>query len=289
MMSRLVERSWLFATLLALTIAGAALYQTGRLAPVQRALSDVSSPIGEPSSALAARASDAIDAVRRFQSLASENEDLRAEVERLSLENVRLTELANETGRLRDELGYKQTNPSLQLRGAEIVSRGGGGLVPGRVTSRDPSPYLSVLTINLGQRDGVKQGQAVVTPLGLVGRIVDVGERTARVLLLTDRASSVNGQVMRTRVTGVVQGTGDGRLVMRYIEQGGDIKIGDIVLTAGLGGVFPRGQPIGQVTSVRQQDIELFQEAEIRPTVDFSRLENVLVVTQFEPTPPENP
>ncbi len=288
-MSRILEHSWLFATLLALTIAGAVLYQTGRLGPVQRALSDLSSPIGEPSNALAARAVSAIDAVRRFQSLESENTDLRAEVERLALENVRLTELANENGRLRDELGYKQTNPSLQLRGAEIVSRGGGGLVPGRVTSRDPSPYLSVLTINLGQRDGVKPGQAVVTPLGLLGRIVDVGERTARVLLLTDRASSVNGQVMRTRVTGVVQGTGDGRLLMRYIEQGGDIKVGDIVLTAGLGGVFPRGQPIGQVTSVRQQDIELFQEAEIRPTVDFSRLENVLVVTQFEPTPPENP
>lgn len=289
MMSRLLERSWLFVTLIALTIVGAVLYQTGRLAPVQRALSDISSPIGEPSNALAARAASLVDGVRRFQSLATENEDLRAEVERLSLENVRLTELANENGRLRDELGYKQTNPSLQLRGAEVVSHGSAGLVPGRVTSRDPSPYLSVMTINLGQRDGVKQGQAVVTPLGLVGRIVDVGERTARVLLLTDRSSSVNGQVMRTRVTGVIQGTGDGRLLMRYIEQGGDIKVGDIVLTTGLGGVFPRGQPIGQVTSVRQQDIELFQEAEIRPTVDFNRLENVLVVTQFEPTPPEAP
>jgi rod shape-determining protein MreC len=284
-MIRLLERSWLFLSLLGLALAGYGLHQAGRLDPAQRALSDLFANAENPLTIVATRVSNTIDSVRRIEALQTENAELREEIARLAVENVRLNEAARENVRLREAVGYKQANPLLQILGADVIQRGGPGLAAGSVVSRDPSPYLSMLTINLGKQDGLHDGLAVVTPAGLVGRLVNVGDRTSRILLITDTASSVNALTMRTRVTGIVQGKGEGKLVMRYIEQGADLKVGDIVLTSGLGGTFPPGQPLGQVTAVRQQDIELFQEADIRPIVDFPRLEQVIVITSFEPTP----
>ncbi|MCW5879424.1 MAG: rod shape-determining protein MreC [Anaerolineae bacterium] len=286
-MLRFVERSWLLVVLIGLALAGYGLHQAGRLAPVQRAASDVFAVAQGPLTAVSGRATGVIDSVRRFEAMDQENADLRAEVARLAVENLRLTEAAAENVRLREAVGFKEANPALTILGAEVIERGGQGLVTGRVVSRDPSPYLSQLTINVGRRDGVKEGMPVVTPQGLVGRISRVGDRTARVLLLTDTASAVNAKTMRGRVTGVVEGAEEGRLALRFVEQGAELKVGDIVLTSGLGGSFPAGQPIGQVTAVRQKDIDLFQDADVRPIVDFSRLEEVLVITGFEATPVE--
>lgn len=287
-MLKFLERFWLFILLVGLVLAGYGLYQAGRLEPAQRATSDLFAMAAGPLTAISGRVTGAIDSVRRYEALEQENADLRAEVARLSVDNLRLEEAADENVRLREAVGFKEANPALKILGAEVIQRGGPGLVPGSVVSRDPSPYLSQLTINVGHRDGVKEGMPVVTPQGLVGRIARAGERTARVLLLTDTASSVNAKTMRGRVTGVVQGAGEGKLALRFVEQGQELKVGDIVLTSGLGGAFPAGQPIGQVTAVRQKDIELFQEADVRPIVDFSRLEEVLVITDFEPTPVES-
>ncbi len=282
-MYRFLERSWLFIVLLALAVAGYALHQAGRLDPAQRALSDLLASAENPLTSVAARFTGILEGVRRFEALQTENAELREEIARLSVENLRLTEAASENERLRAALAFKEANPTLKMLGADVIERGAPGLKPGQVISRDPSPYLAMLTLNLGQRDGVRDGMPVVTAQGLVGRLTRVGDRTSRVLLLTDTASSVNAMLMRSRATGVVQGIADGRLVLRFVEQGADLKVGDIVMTSGLGGAFPPGQPIGQVTKVRQQDIELFQEADVRPIVNFGQLEQVLVVTQFEP------
>lgn len=287
-MLRLFERSWLFVVLVGLALAGYGLHQAGRLEPAQRAASDVFALAQGPLMAMTARATGIIDSVRRIEAMEQENAELRAEVARLSVENLRLSEAAAENVRLREAVGFKEANPTLKILGAEIIERGSQGLVPGRVVSRDPSPYLSQLTINAGRRDGVKEGMPVVTPQGLVGRISRVGDRTAQVLLLTGTASAVNAKTMRGRVTGVVEGVEEGKLILRFVEQGAELKVGDIVLTSGLGGSFPAGQPIGQVTAVRQKDIDLFQDADVRPIVDFSRLEEVLVITDFEATPVES-
>lgn len=293
-MARILERSWLLIVLVALALAGLALHQNGRLDPVQRALGDLFAPLETPLTAVGSSFTQSIDTVRRFGSLQTENAELREEVARLNIDNVRLTEAAAENTRLREALGFKQSNPTFELRGADVIDRASSSSTPGqgaqptgKVISRDPSEYLSLLTINLGKQDGLREGMVVVTPQGVVGRIVRVGDRTARVLLITDTASAVNAVSMRTRATGVVQGAGNGRLLMRFIEQGADVKVGDIVLTSGLGGAFPKGQPIGQVVSVKQQDIDLFQEAEVRPIVDLRRLEEVVVLTRFDSTPIE--
>jgi rod shape-determining protein MreC len=127
----------------------------------------------------------------------------------------------------------------------------------------------------------------VMTPRGLVGKIVQLGHNAVKVLLLIDSGSSVNAMIQRSRAGGVVYGqrgpTGTTPLVMRFIPQGEEIKPGDRVITSGLGGIFPPGIAIGQVAQVRQKDTDMFQEATIEPFVDFARLETVLVVTNHQP------
>jgi rod shape-determining protein MreC len=103
-------------------------------------------------------------------------------------------------------------------------------------------------------------------------------------LLIIDPSSSVNAVVQSTRATGVVQGTIGGELLIKYVPQGEAIKTGDLILTSGIGAAFPKRLVIGQVTEVRKRDIELFQEATLKPAVDFTRLEYVLILKKFTPT-----
>jgi rod shape-determining protein MreC len=116
-----------------------------------------------------------------------------------------------------------------------------------------------------------------------VGRIVEVGFTSSKVLLIIDARSSVNALVQRSRASGVVEGILGGTLAMKYISQDQEVSVGDVILTSGLGGNFPKGIVIGQVVGVHQQDIEMFQQAQVRPTVDLGHLERVLVITDFQP------
>ena len=122
---------------------------------------------------------------------------------------------------------------------------------------------------------------------GLVGRISEVGPRTAKVRLLTDTESAVAALLQTTRGTGLVIGEPDGSLRMKFIPQEEEVSVGDIVLTSGLGGLMPKGLVIGQVTEVQQKMYETFQTATVRPAVDFARLELALVLTGFEEVPLE--
>jgi rod shape-determining protein MreC len=154
------------------------------------------------------------------------------------------------------------------------------------VVGLEPNYYLRYVTINVGAQQGVEVGMPVVSGgSALVGRIAQVGPRTAKVRLLTDADSSVAGLLQTARVTGLVNGQPgepDDTLRMEWIPQDESVGVGDIVLTSGLGGFMPKGLVVGQVTDVRQMDFELYQAATVRPAVDFARLELVLVITTFE-------
>jgi len=274
---RLADRSAVLLLLALVGLAGLALDQTQQLQPLKAVILDVVTPTQRSLSQAGLRVRWLVDTARQLERLQAENQALRAEVERLTIENVRLSEVAAENALLREQLQYKLDNPSLDILSAGVI---------GRVVGRDPSNLLSYLIIDRGSRDGLVKGMPVVTPRGLVGRVTDVGERWAKVLLIIDASSSVNALVQRSRATGVLQGRLGANPVMRYIAQGEDVQVGDIVLTSGLGGNFPKGQVIGQVVAVHQRDIELFQEAEVRPSVDFNRLEMVIVIRGFQPTTP---
>src|SRR5258708_4504345 len=130
---------------------------------------------------------------------------------------------------------------------------------------------------------GLQIGMPVMTELGLVGRIFRVAATNAQVQLVTDINSYVNARLQASRGEGSIVGTAAGALRMTFIPLADQVADGDSVVTSGLGGNFPRGIIVGQVTNSRLDDTKLFQEAQVRSLVDFNRLEIVLAVTSFQP------
>jgi rod shape-determining protein MreC len=208
------------------------------------------------------------------QQLRQRVEWLQAEVNRLSVENVRLAEVEQENRRLRQLLNYTRNNPQYDYRAAAVV---------GQKIGENPSNLLFTIFIDVGVRDGVAPGMPVITDRGLVGRIIRAGPNVAEVLLLIDPSSAVNARVLNSRVAGIVRGSIESELIMEHIPQGERISPGDIIVTSGLGGTFPDKLVIGQVVEVSHRDADMFQTAYVRPAVDFSRIETVLVITTFKP------
>ena len=272
-MKRLQNRSLLFVLLL-LTIAALVLHETGNTQAVENLILRPVTPVQDNLSGLANDLSNLVQTFRDVQKLRRRNEELQSLANSLVIENVHLKELESENETLRQLLQFTQANPTYSYRAAEVV---------GHVIGQDPSNLLRYIIIDVGTGDGVTKGMPVITDRGLVGRIVEVSSRSSKVLLITDTSSSVNALIQSSRATGIVEGKADGGLVMKYIPQPVTVNVGDIILTSGLGATFPKRLVIGQVTAIHKQDIELFQQAEIKPTVDFDRVEIVLVLTNFEP------
>jgi rod shape-determining protein MreC len=273
-MKRLQNRPLLLVLLLSLTIVGLVLHETSNTQAVENMVLRPVTPVQDQLSTLANDFSDLVRTFRDVQELRRRNEELQSLADSLMIENVRLKELESENETLRQLLQFTQANPTYGYRAAEVV---------GHVIGQDPSNLLRYIIIDVGAGDGVTKGMPVVTDRGLVGRIVEVSPRSSKVLLITDVSSSVNAIIQSSRATGIVEGKADGGLVMKYIPQTVTVNVGDIILTSGLGATFPKRLAIGQVTAVHRLDIEMFQQAEIKPTVDFERLEIVLVITNFEP------
>lgn len=273
-MKRLPTRSTVLIILILLSLAGIALDQNEDLQPIEDLALRFVVPIQGKIASLANNISDLTQATRDIEELHRRNEDLQGLADSLMIENVRLKEVESENETLRRLLNFTQANPTHSYKAAEVK---------GRVIGRDPSNFLSYLIIDSGSEQGIEKDMPVVTERGLVGRITDVGSNWAKVMLTIDPSSSVNALIQSSRATGVVEGQVGGSLVMKYIPQGETVNVNDIVLTSGLGGNFPKKLIIGQVTAVHQRDIEMFQQADIRPTVDFNNLEIVLVITNFLP------
>ena len=274
-MKRLPTRSTVVIILILLSLAGIALDQNEDLLPIEDLALRFVVPVQGKLASLANNISDLTQATRDIEELRRRNEELQGLADSLMIENVRLKEVESENETLRRLLNFTQANPIHSYKAAEVK---------GRVIGRDPSNFLSYLIIDSGSQQGIEKGMPVVTERGLVGRITDVGSNWAKVMLIIDPSSSVNALIQTSRATGVVEGQVGGSLVMKYIPQGEEVNVNDIVLTSGLGGNFPKKLIIGQVTAVRQRDVEMFQQAYIRPTVDFNNLEIVLVITNFSPT-----
>ena len=200
-----------------------------------------------------------------LQSVREENFTLRQEIARLRQETVRMRETAVASTRLRDLLELKERLPY--------------PTVSAQVVGRDPSNWYRSLVINKGARDGLAVDMGVVTPAGIIGRIVKAYDRFAIVLLLIDPNNAVTGQVQRTRDEGIVEGTEKGLARIKYLPLLSTVKVGDQVVTSGLAGGFPRGLPIGAITKIERREAELFLSAEISPDTDFAKIEEVLVVT----------
>jgi rod shape-determining protein MreC len=240
------------------------------LAPLRNLVLQVTTPVQWAVSGIATGIGDTVIDLQNLGQLREENRRLSVEVDDLRARVVRLQEAEIENRSLREELGFKQSYPAYDLLPAEIVGR-------------DPSNYLQYLQVNKGTADGVQLGAVAVASQGLLGRVVAVGANFCRILLVNDASSSVNVLLQSSRASGVASGQFGGAMLMKYIPQGEVVRLGDMVLTSGLGGNFPKGLVVGQVSQVRQKDIELFQEAVVESLVDFRRLEVVYLIRNFTP------
>jgi rod shape-determining protein MreC len=200
-----------------------------------------------------------------WKNVRSENRRLRGEVEQLRVDSLRVRETEDENARLRRLLTLRERLPL--------------ATVAGEVIAREWS-WARSLTVNRGRGDNVLRMTPAIAPEGLVGRVVEVRSGTSIVQLLTDPASTVGATVQRTRTPGIVEGEPRGTGRFKYMARdGAAIQIGDLVVTSGLGGVFPKGIPIGRVSAVIDRGSALFHYATLTPVVDFSRIEEVLLLT----------
>jgi rod shape-determining protein MreC len=201
-----------------------------------------------------------------WKNVRAENRRLREEVQDLRVRALRVTETDDENRRLRRLLALQENLPLTTLSG-EIIAREWGG-------------WIRSLTVNRGRGDNVPRLTAVISPNGLIGRVVDVRPTASIVQVLTDPASIVGAHVLRTRTPGIVEGDPRGTLRFKFMARdGASIQSGDILVTAGQGGLFPRGIPIGTVRAIDNRGAALFHYAELTPAVDFARIDEVLLVT----------
>ncbi len=251
-----------------------ALDATGALVPVESLFQTVLRPMALAFTEARLAVGGLTQTARDLQTLRQRNRELEALVERLTVENLQLSEMAAENATLRAFFRFAQANPAFDLRGGQIIARPLGV---------GTSPYVQIILIDLGSRHGLRQGMPVVTDRGLVGRVTQVFATGAEVLLLTDPASAVNVITQASRAPGVLRGRVGQLPIMDFIPLTAEVAVGEIVITSGLGGTFPKGIIAGQVVEVLRNDNQPFQQAIVQPTVDFDRLELVLVMTNFPP------
>lgn len=265
--NRLLTFGILIIISLAVIVVGG---RSGVLRPVITAVMAPLSPLARLLTGGAGAVANLAEEPEDYQTLKERSLELERTVAELQVEIVRLREIERDYYRLSELSDYIADHPDQNLVTANVIAR-------------DTSGYLRWIVINRGARDGIQIGQPVINELGLVGRVEDVAANASWVRLMIDQGSAINALLQASRAEGTVFGQLRGGLRMQYIPQEIDIAVGDLALTSGLGGGFPAGIVIGQVTSVRQQEAALFQEAEIRPTVDFEHLSLVSVIITFHP------
>jgi len=197
--------------------------------------------------------------------LTDENKRLREVNARLTRKVIEYREAYLENNRLRRLLAFKEK------LGYKTVAAG--------IIRRDMAGFMKTLMIDRGESDGIQKGQPVIVETGLVGRVIETTWHASRVLLLTDENSNVDALIQGTRANGILQGTGVGSCSLKYIVKTETVRKGDIILTSGLGGVFPKELILGVVRGVENNKTSMFQNIDVVPGVDFRKMEELLVIT----------
>jgi len=204
-----------------------------------------------------------------LRNLRAENEELKRQLAAAEIASQEQRALADRARGLEKMLELRD-RVDLRTTAAEIIGAAA-------------MPDFRTLTIDKGTRDGLGPDMAVIAPAGVVGRLVTPSARSAKVQLLIDRNAAAGAIVERTRAQGVVVGGGGNeRLQMQYVSEASDVAVGDVVVTSGIDGIYPKGFIIGRVETVEKNG-PAFKRIVVKPAVDFSQLEEVLVV--LTPTP----
>ncbi len=259
---------WAFLSLFILGLMALAL--GGFLAPITRVLM---APVLGAQTYLATRFQalrTMLNAPQDVVELRRQNADLQNQIAELEAEIIDLEQQLTQTRVLSALVDFARVHPENSYMGASIIGR-------------DPNPLMAYVIINRGSDSGLRRGMPVVTHQGLVGRIVAVTAGAARVQIITDSGSSVNVRLDPSGAQAVLIGNVKGEIELNMISKEAKVQAGDLVLTSGLGGNYPANILIGQVTAVRSRETDLFQTGSVQPLVDFTRLDIVLVITNFRP------
>lgn len=248
-------------------LAGQARDPRGASSLLEGAFLRALSPLGRLVAAGGETVGGAREALRGRATLEAENRSLRAELQELRRERLRLAGLALETEEL--------------ARGAGIEAASGLELRAARVVYLDRRSDLRTLVLEVGAR-GARRDQPVVAETGLVGRVIETAGRYAKVQLVTDRAAAVAVQLEAARRQGVLHGAGPGRLEVDYVPRQVEVAVGDRVVTAGVDGVYPRGLAVGVVSAVEPGN-EMFHRVEVEPAVDLANLSLVYLLESATP------
>ena len=254
--------------LLALGVVGLAL--GGYLTPLSRVFIN---PVVSAQSWLAKRyqaVQSLITQPEDVTTLRQKNAELEAENSRLQVQIVELQLQVTEAQLLSTLVDYERRHVENQYTAASVIAR-------------DVSPFMHYVIIDRGSDDGLRRGMPVITQQGLVGSIAAVTAGAARVELINDPGSSINVILQQSGEEAVLNGQITGEINLDMIRQDASIQPGDLVMTSGLGGNYPANIVIGQVVTVRNEASQLFQSASVQPAVDFSQLQIVLIITNFQP------
>jgi rod shape-determining protein MreC len=197
-----------------------------------------------------------------------ENRNLKKKIDNMKSQLILYQEGYLEAQRLRDLLALKD-NHDFNFVTARVIGRGQVAL-------------SQVILINKGTAEGLNAGQPVMVGAGLVGRVVDASWHASKVLPLIDETSNIDAVVQRTRIQGIITGAGSHGCVLKYISKTQDVQVGDVIISSGIGGVFPKGRMIGQVSYINRQEAGLFWKIYVAPTIDFSKLEEIVILTSAD-------
>ncbi len=235
------------------------------------ALLSAISPVQEAVSQIAHGSSGFVRDYFDLINVRRDNERLKAEIAELKTNQSRLVELETENRHLAELLDLR-----------DVL---GGNSIAADVIGSDANGLARTLVISQGAASGVKPGMAVLSYQGVVGKVIAVSPHAARVLIIDDHNSALDSFDQRTRARGIIAGVVDDGIIMKYVGRSLEVRAGDVIVTSGLDGIFPRGLLVGTIKSVSGEGPGMFLSVTITPAVDFRGLEQVLVVTQL----PEQP
>ena len=197
-----------------------------------------------------------------------ENKNLKKKIDELTAMNLSYQESYKEAQRLKKLLAFSDEHNY--------------HFISARVIGREQAALSRTILIDKGLAHGLKIGMPVAAPPGLIGRLVDVSWHASRVLLFIDENSNIDAIVQRNRTQGIISGAGSRGMILKYISKTQDVKEGDVIVSSGMGGVFPKGLLIGQVGHVDRQEASLFIKINVAPYVDLSKLEEILILAPDE-------
>lgn len=228
------------------------------LAPVGRTGHALTSPLRAVGAWIGGLSTSRAD----LDALREQNKEMREQI-------AALEEARQENERLRELVGF------IEARDLEVLGA--------RVIGRPATLWEGLITIDRGTKEGVSAGMPVLSAQGLIGQIVEASAHSSRVRLITDQRSGVAAVLQATRAEGVVNGSLDGVLTMDFVSRETTVNVGDVVLTSGMGGVYPKGLLIGEVSDMRLNDADLFPHIQVRPSVELAGLEEVVVLVGAVP------